>query len=376
MRRYALALLIVLALALVTAACSAPQITTPPPQAAAPTTAPAVQAAAPTAAPAAKAAAATAAPAAAAKAAGPVAALASGFPNKPLQIMAPASPGGGWDLTSRELARVISEQKLAPVAVEVYNKPGAGGTLGLAELINNRKADPYHIMTMGLVMVGNILTNKAPVTLKDVTPLARLTTEYEGIAVRTESPFKTVDDLVAAFKKDPKAFKWGGGSAGGTDHILVALLAKAAGVDAKDINYIAYSGGGELTPAILSGAVDAGVSGLSEFKGQVDGGKMRVLAVSSEKPLDAYKDVPSLKGKGLDVVISNWRGIVAAPGIKPEERAWLQSLLKATYESQGWQDALKKNGWEDAFLIEGYEKFLQDEDKTVSETLKAIGLAQ
>ena len=127
----------------------------------------------------------------------------------------------------------------------------------------------------GLVMEGAILTNKAPVSLDDVTPLARLTGEYELVVVSADAPFKTMGDLVAKLKADPGSVSWGGGSTGGTDHILAGLIAKAAGVDPTKVNYIAHSGGGEALGSILGGHVTAGVSGYEEFAPQVAAGKLR-----------------------------------------------------------------------------------------------------
>jgi len=202
----------------------------------------------------------------------------SGFPNKAIQIMAPAAPGGGWDITSRTVAQVIQEANLSPVPIEVYNKTGAGGTVGLSELVNSKKGDPYTMMMMGRVMLGAVLTNKSPITLKEVTPLARLTSENEVIVVPASSPHKTMADLVAALKADPKGVTWGGGSAGGTDHILVGQIAKASGIDPSQVNYVPFSGGGEATAAVMGGQVTAGVSGYGEWEGQISAGALRALA--------------------------------------------------------------------------------------------------
>ena len=153
------------------------------------------------------------------------------YPTGDLSIMAPAAPGGGWDSTSRALQKAIEDEALTSNNVEVYNVPGAGGTVGLAQFIDQEKGKPDSLMVMGLVMVGAIRTNNAPVNLTQVTPIASLTAEWEAIVVKADSPYANLADLVAAFKADPKSISWGGGSAGGTDHILVGLLAKEAGVD-------------------------------------------------------------------------------------------------------------------------------------------------
>jgi putative tricarboxylic transport membrane protein len=214
------------------------------------------------------------------------------YPTKPINIMAPASPGGGWDQTARAMQTALA--KVSDRGAQVYNVPGAGGTVGLAQFANDAKGDPHELMVSGLVMVGAIQTNKAPVTLDQVTPIASLTGEWEAIVVPADSKYQTLEELIEDFKADPTAITWGGGSAGGTDHILVGLIAKEAGVDPANINYIAHSGGGEATAAILSGAVSAGVSGISEFADQVEAGTMRYLAVSSGEPI-AGVDAPTIK---------------------------------------------------------------------------------
>ena len=298
-----------------------------------------------------------------------------GFPNKALQIMAPAAPGGGWDITSREVAKVLQEAKLIPVPVEVYNKAGAGGTVGLAELVNSKKGDPYTMMMMGRVMLGAVITNKSTVTLKEVTPLARLTSENEVVVVPENSPHKTMADLVAAMKADPKSVTWAGGSAGGTDHILVGQIAQAAGVDPSQVNYVPFSGGGEATAAVLGGQVTAGVSGYGEWESQIAAGKMKGLAVSGDKRIEGV-DIPTLKEAGVDVVLLNWRGIVAPPGIGAEEKAYLQALLTKMHDSQQWKDVLTKNKWDDVFMTEGFDAYLLEEDEVLTKTLTAIGLVK
>jgi hypothetical protein len=163
--------------------------------------------------------------------------------------------------------------------VQVTNVPGAGGTIGLAQFVNTAKGDPNQLIVGGYVMVGAIIANNSPVSLADVTPIARLTGEYEAIVVPASSPIQTMADLVEELKKDPGAVSWAGGSAGGVDHIAVGLIAKAAGVDPTKINYVPFSGGGEALAAILGAQVTAGVSGYGEFAGQIESGDLRLLAI-------------------------------------------------------------------------------------------------
>jgi len=290
-------------------------------------------------------------------------------------IMAPANPGGGWDQTARSMQTVLQQEGISPAA-QVQNVPGAGGTIGLAQFANQSRGNPEALIVGGYVMVGAILTNKSPVSLKDVTPIARLTGEYEAIVVPASSPIQSMGDLIEALKKDPGSVSWAGGSAGGTDHIAVGLIAKAAGVDPTKINYIAFSGGGEALAAILGSQVTAGISGYGEFESQVKSGTLRLLAVSSAERL-ANADAPTLKESGLDVVVENWRMVAAAPGLTPEQTAAVSADIEKMVKSASWQEILKTKGWQDTYLAGDAFKAQLDKDVAATEAvLKDIGLVK
>ena len=244
---------------------------------------------------------------------------------------------------------MLEGEKLAAQPVEVFNRGGAGGTVGLAEFVSQNRGDGHTVMTMGLVMTGSILTNKPAVNLGLVTPLARLTTEYEAIAVARDSKYQTLQQLIDDFKRDPKSIAWGGGSAGGTDHITVGLIAQAVGVNPKDTNYVAFSGGGELRPQVIGNQVAAGVSGFGEFKSDAGAGQIRILAVTGPSRLPG-SNAPTMKEVGVNVEITNWRGIVGPPAMRDNEKqAWI-TMLTRLHDSKAWQDILQKNDWTDAFL--------------------------
>ena len=298
---------------------------------------------------------------------------AAGYPRGALTLLAPASPGGGWDQTARQLQQVWTEAGILGVPVEVVNRGGAGGAVGLADFV--ARGDPHTLMVFGQVMLGAIRTNRSPVSIDAAAPLARLLDEYEVIAVPAGSPHETLADLLRAFRAEPERVSWAGGSAGGIDHMLAGLLARAAGVDPTRVNYVAHSGGGEAAVAVMGGHVTAGISGFGEWKAHAEGGRMRLLAVSSPERI-AGSDTPTLRESGFDVVIANWRGIMAAPGADDETRAWLIEALAALRASNAWQDILRRNDWEDSFLAgAGFERFLQEETANVDEILRSIGLA-
>ena len=294
---------------------------------------------------------------------------------KGLDVIAPANPGGGWDQTARAIQAALEANKLAS-GVKVENIGGAGGTIGLAQFVSGRGKKGDAILVSGLVMEGAILTNKSPVTLANVTPLARLTGEYELVVVPADSPLKSMADLAAKLKADPGSVSWGGGSAGGTDHILAGLIAQAAGVEGGKVNYIAHSGGGEALSDILGGHVTVGISGYEEFAPQVQAGKLRALAISADERVPGI-DVPTLKEQGIDVSLVNWRGLFAAPNLRDKDMKALSSAIGKMVESQAWQDTLKQRGWINLYQpADEFAAFLAEDQAKVESTLKAIGLVQ
>lgn len=292
-----------------------------------------------------------------------------------LKIMAPASPGGGWDGTARSMQQALTASGIAK-SVQVTNVTGAGGTIGLAQLIN-AKGDGSQLMVNGFVMVGAILLNKSPVSLSQTTPIARLTAEALVIVVPADSPIKTAKDLAERVKADPAKVTWAGGSAGGADHILAALFAEAAGGDPKKINYIPFSGGGEALAAMLGGRVTAGISGYGEFEGQIKAGKLRVVGVSSAARLANAPDAPTLKEGGVNLELMNWRSVVAPPGLSAEQTKTLSDAIGKLVKSKEWAEILKARGWDDAYLGGAeFEAFLKAEQVRVAKVMTDVGLVK
>ncbi|GAA4925927.1 Bug family tripartite tricarboxylate transporter substrate binding protein [Streptomyces coeruleoprunus] len=290
-----------------------------------------------------------------------------------LRFMVPNSPGGGYDITARTAAKNAEDAGLTR-NIEVFNLPGAGGTVGLTRLVgehgNGRLA-----MSMGLGVVGAVHTNKAPRTLAETTPIARLTEEQDIVVVSKNSRYKTLQDLLAAWKAAPGKLPVGGGSSpGGPDHLAPMLMAQAAGIAPKSVNYIPFDGGGELLASILGDKVAFGVSGVGEYLDQIKAGELRVLAVTGAKRVPGV-DAPTLREAGLDTEFTNWRGIVAPPGLTDTERDKLVTLVTELHDSPQWRESLKKNGWNDAFLPgEKFGAFLGEQDQRVADVLKELGL--
>lgn len=301
---------------------------------------------------------------------------ASDYPTEAIQIMAPADPGGGYDMTARSIGQALSEGGVIDTGTEVYNVPGGSGTIGLTEFVGENAGDPHQLMVVGKILVGAIEQTDSQVDLTNVTPIARLTAEYDAIAVPADSKYESLEQLMTDFKSKPGSISWGGGSVGGVDQILVAQLAESVGVAPEKINYIPYSGGGEMTPALLSGDVTAAASGTAEFTDLVNSGEVRLLAVSSEEPIDGI-DAPTIMDAGYDVSIANWRGIVAPPEISDEQRAAVVDAIEKMHDTDQWQQTLDSNNWED-FLMTGEEftDYIASEKEDISQVLQDLGLTE
>ncbi len=274
-----------------------------------------------------------------------------------VKMMIPANPGGGWDSTGRALGKALQDAGVA-ASVTYENKGGAAGAIGLAQFFNASKGDPNAMMVMGAVMLGGIITGKPPVSITQVTPIARLTTEYNVFVLPENSPFKTMADVVAQMKKDPGSVKWGGGSRGSTEHIAAAMIAREAGVDASKINYVPFRGGGEATAAILGGNVTVGGSGFSEFQQYIEAGKMKGIGVTAPARIKGI-NIPTLKEQGINVEIGNWRGVYGAAGITPAQRDALTEMVVKATKSKAWAEAVEKNAWTPALLTgKAFDEFV------------------
>ncbi|MFF1698588.1 Bug family tripartite tricarboxylate transporter substrate binding protein [Streptomyces sp. NPDC058257] len=290
-----------------------------------------------------------------------------------LRLMVPNTPGGGYDITARTAAKNAEDAGLTH-NIEVFNLPGAGGTVGLSRLVGEH-GNGKLAMSMGLGVVGAARSNDSPKTLADTTPIARLTEEPDVVVVSKDSPYKNIDQLVTAWKKNPGKLPVGGGSSpGGPDHLAPMLMARAAGIDPKKVNYVPFDGGGELLASILGKKVAFGVSGVGEYLDQIKSGELRLLATTGPKRAKGL-DGPTLKESGYDVDFTNWRGIVAPPGLSDAERKKLTGLVKKLHDSPQWRESLKTNGWDDAFLTgDKFGDFLAEQDKSVVSVLKELGL--
>ena len=291
-----------------------------------------------------------------------------------LNIFVPAAPGGGWDGLGRAIEAASKAAGLTN-SIQVENVGGAGGMVGLPKFVNEKKGQGNTIMIGGSVMVGAGITNKSPVTIKDVIPIARLTEEAGAIVVPTSGKIKNWNDFTAALKANPKAVSVAGGSAGGTDHQLLGLIIKALGGNAKDAAYVAFQGGGPVNAAILGGQVSAGISGYSELEEHINSGKMKIIAVSGNVRIPGV-NAPTIKELGLNVVAANWRGIFAAPGVSAEQKSKIIDYITKLNTSEPWKKTLVERKWTNVFLTgDAFQKALNEDIKNTEGVLKDLGLA-
>lgn len=304
-------------------------------------------------------------------------AFCAGAAQAQVSVMLPANPGGGWDSTGRQAFQAMNDAGIYTGTVNFTNKGGAGGTIGLAEFQRGQAGKPDALAVFGAITVGSITLNKSPVDLSKFKPVARLTAEHLVLAVKADSPYKNLDDFVAALKSDPGATAVGGGSAGGVDHIALALLAQSAGVSVPKLNYIPQAGGADTVIGIVNGTLKAGISGISEFQQFAQEGRIRILGVTTAERMKGLDDVPTFKEAGYDVEIANWRGILGSVDMpEANHKEWVERFSKLS-DSKEWQAVLDRQGWDGYFLPgDAFGEFIQSESTRINQILKDAGLSK
>lgn len=284
-----------------------------------------------------------------------------------LRIVIPANEGGGWDQTGRALGAAMMAAG-AVAQIEYENIGGKGGTIGLARYVEKYDADPDAVLMSGMVMVGAIALQKPAVDMRRIAPLARLTSDYEVVVVKADSPIVTAKDLVARMRADPASTAIAGGSAGGIDHMFAGILARAAG-NTSALVYQPFPGGAQVVSAVESGKAVAGISGYSEFSEHIASGKLRAIGVSSR---NAFMGVPSVRQQGVDADLANWRGVFTGKAVPAARQAVLLDAVRRAVATDVWQKAIKRSNW-DNYWMEGkdFQGFL-DLDQSMAGVLTYI----
>jgi putative tricarboxylic transport membrane protein len=295
----------------------------------------------------------------------------SGFSSaQKYQIMAPCTSGCSWDVLARAVADDLVKEGLAESA-EVYNAPGGGGSTGLQQFAK-LKGDPTQLFAFGIGAVGGVALNKTPLTLADLTPIARLAADHDVVYVAASSPYKTLGDLIAAWKEKPESIIWGGSSAGSTSHMMAGLIAQAIGVNPAKIKFVPSSGNLQGAKAAIQGEITAGTGSYASFEPLVQSGQLRLLGISAARR-DRDIPVPTLIEQGVNVEFTNWRGIAAPAGITPRERAELQLKFSRLARSASWRASLESNNWNSYLQTgESFRLFLEQQQGSVQRLLESL----
>jgi len=299
-------------------------------------------------------------------------------PRRPIELVVPAAAGGGLDLVARTLQSVIQQEHLASRPMTIVNRPGGGGTVGIAYL-NTHPGDGHYVSVQALPLVTNSITGLSQVGLNDVTPLAMFVTEEVLFSVPASSPIKTGKDLVDLMRKDPGSVSLAvSSSPGGQSHIAASLVLKAAGQDPKKLKIVFFDSGGEAVTALMGGHVTAAATPAGTVLGPAQAGQIRLIAVpNGERGIGLLADVPTWKEQGVDVDFSTWRVLVGPKGMTPAEIAWWDDVLKRATSSPLWAAAVKRNLWTAAYRNSAATKqFLNDEHARLAPLLSDLGLAK
>ena len=287
-----------------------------------------------------------------------------------MTIVAPAAAGGGWDGVARELQQAQKANGLVN-NVQVVNMPGAGGTIALGN-VSVLEGQPNNMLVGGTGLLAATIQFDSAATLDDVTPLAVVVEEYDVIVVPADSPYETLDDLVQAWKDDPKALPWTGG--GSFDQLVVTDLALSAGIDPVDTTYISSDGGGEAIQALLNGTAKAAAGGYPDNIDQIEAGRLRALALVANEPIEGI-DIPTAVEQGHDVTLTNWRSLSAPTGLDDDEREALTELVLDSVATPEWAGAMERYPWTERIIPgDDLAACLRDEEVRIRELYEEMGL--
>ncbi|WP_425052866.1 tripartite tricarboxylate transporter substrate binding protein [Psychromarinibacter sp. S121] len=291
-----------------------------------------------------------------------------------LHFVIPGGAGGGWDGTARGTGEALTESGLVGTA-SYENMSGGGGGVAIAYMIENAESLDNTLMVNSTPIVIRSLTGVFPQSFRDLTLVAGTIGDYAAIVVPVDSEITDMAGLLAAFAEQGPDFAIGGGSVpGGMDHLVAAMVMKAAGEDPISVNYIPYDAGGEAMAGLLSGEIDALSTGFSEAIALAEQDEVRILGVTAPERVPAYDTAPTFTEQGIETVFVNWRGFFAAPGVSDEKVAEYVSALEQMYDTEAWEDVRARNGWVNIFNPgEDFRAFLEAQEKEIGDLMKTLG---
>ena len=299
-------------------------------------------------------------------------------PTKNVEIVVSAAPGGSNDKTGRSVEKMLNDLKLVPTTLSVVNKPGGGGNIAYAYM-NQHAADAHYLLVGTTALLSNHIVGSSKLNYADFTPIASLFNDYVVFAVNASSPLKSGKDLVAQLKGKPQSIAIGfATTVGSHNHIAAGLLMKAAGGSARDLKPVAFKGSAEAVTALMGGHLELVTTAAGNVAAYVQSGRLRVVAVSSEKRLPgALTNVPTWKEQGVNLVYGGWRAIMGPKGISPAQAAYWEGALRKATAGAEWKAELERNYWSDDFVTGA--QFRKDLDKDYADmkaVLTDLGLAR
>ncbi|WP_050183830.1 Bug family tripartite tricarboxylate transporter substrate binding protein [Domibacillus robiginosus] len=315
------------------------------------------------------------------KAAGGQGGSSSSYPEKAIAFSVPSGAGGGLDTTGRSLSNLFSSEGIVDSTITVENNPGGGQVVGTVEFANKDKGNDYRLLIASTPFILNHVKKEgnSPVSFRDITPIARLVTEYDVLAVPADSKYDTLEALFADLKKDPTSISFAGGSGPGSfDHLNAIYPAMKAGVDVKGLKYISFDGGGEALTSLLGGNADVISSDVSSVYEYVKAGKVKILGISAPERLEGeFAEIPTYKEQGIDAELTNWRGIYGPAEMSEDAKAYWEEKVAQLVDTEAWKNELEKQGWQDGYMAsEDFIKLMEEEEAMYKEIYEDLGMAK
>ncbi|MHB8909103.1 MAG: Bug family tripartite tricarboxylate transporter substrate binding protein [Syntrophales bacterium] len=292
-------------------------------------------------------------------------------PSKPITMVAPAAPGGGSDVLARTIAQIVTSEKLAPQPMVVQNIPGGGQAIALTQVAQQKGNTHMLVVANPASVAGLLVAGKGAPSIKDLTMIAQLALDEQFIVVKSDSRFKTIQDVIAESKKKENSISISGSDQ--ADRVCSRQFEKLAGIKMR---YTPFNSGGEQMAALLGGHVDLQWANPPEFISQYDAKLVRPLVIAQDKRIAQFKDVPTFKEIGVNLVFKFFRGVIAPPGVPPEVVAYYENMMKKMIETKAWKENyLAKNMLSPAWQTSReFTKTISDSEVVFAETLKELGL--
>lgn len=293
---------------------------------------------------------------------------AKGFPERPIEFVACYDVGGGHDLMLRNMLKIIQEEEIVSDVINVVNKPGGSGAVGMG-YVNQKEGDGHYLMATTSSFVTTPLTSDTGIDYENFTPIARLGIDPEMIVVNAKSEYNTIEDLV----KTGKVLNVGGSGVGSIEHIVTVKLASLSGAE---LNYIPYQGDGEAISALMGNQIDMIITNPNTAYDYIKSGDFRAIAIATEERVDLMSDVPTFIEQGYDITLSLFRGVAAPKNISDEAKAYYEDLIEKVIQTDQWkEDYLGKNLIVEGYLNEAdYKEYLDEMDEVYETTLKELGI--